>query len=551
MPVIADGIFNITLTHHNNDNASEPVQESVPAPDGYVNAINFLDLIDENGSLKSKGTSNNNLPRLLQMQLLVAQAYSHTQPGFCTALLNYVIATTDTPYSLRLNYEAAALRNALALESDVMSVPSVNIYASKQVFSAQKHASDNRMSDALDVVAKSEGAIKTDTFMLKIRQREYDNAVIDNDNASATFSKNQSDLDQLRKNFEAGVERFKKAEEIVAVKQVVLGIVEVVGAVAPTVATFGAAAPVAAVAHHRSSTQSGTDSPRSGRISSLSLKAAGARQDYKVCRQGTARARSSDVRDRSGDGRRGGRENALRKRVQRGCSSAKAANSTLPPESAREARNSIKAFLLFHLTTDWILCILMSLASTFPLPGTSCPINATQVGDIDDSDKGVTHLSAQDAAPDKRKHACLDWDELDEFDEPVSKRGRWDIESALRTASTCTADQRQLNASHITAVSTLGLRPSFPDPLEHEVVDEDDDWSLSPIWRQTPSRDTEDSSDNHTAPGRPTAPSRTCSEDFGSKGSVTPSQLSPCFGEDECQATLAHRYSGASGCVLD
>ncbi|KAH7103220.1 hypothetical protein BKA62DRAFT_828790 [Auriculariales sp. MPI-PUGE-AT-0066] len=272
-PVIASGMFNVTLTHHDHDNAGEPVQESFPAPDGYMNAINYLDLIDDNGSLKSKGMSNDDLPRLLQMQLLVAQAHAHTEPGFSIALLNYVIATTDTPYSLRLNYEAVALRNALALESDVMSVPSVNIYASKQVlkarltvaksfedafhvFSAQKHASENRMSDALDVVAKSEDAIETYTFVLKIRQREYDNAVIANDKASATFAKNQNDLDQLRKNFEVGVKRFKKAEEIAAVKQVVLGIVEVVGAVALTVATFGTAAPVAAgaVAHATSTT---------------------------------------------------------------------------------------------------------------------------------------------------------------------------------------------------------------------------------------------------------------------------------------------------------
>ena len=253
-----NGSFGIMLSHE--DNAEEPVQVQLPAPDAFMDTINWLQYINEDGSVRPKGMGNDDVPRLLQMQLLVAQAHARTNPNFSIALLNYVIAATADPSSLQLNYQAASLRNALVLQSDVMAVPSVNIYASKQVlkarlaaamafevsfqsFSAQSHVEGNRTSDALDMLAKSDDAISAYKFTLGIRQREFDNAVTANNKAAATFAQNEKDIDSLRKAFEKGIEDYKDAQKMEAVKGVITGIFSVVVAVAATVATAGAAAP--------------------------------------------------------------------------------------------------------------------------------------------------------------------------------------------------------------------------------------------------------------------------------------------------------------------
>jgi len=259
-PVVytAKGFFGVRLTHP--EDASEPVHKQFHAPNGFMDTINWLDLINEDGSVSSKGNRSDDLPRLLQMQLLVAQAHTRTNSELSLALLNYVIAATADPSSLQLNYQASSLRNELVLQSGVMAVPSVNIYASKQVlkarlaaamafevsfqaFSAQLHVEGNRTWDALDMLAKSDDAISAYKFTLGIRHREYDSAVTANDKAVATYKQNNKDIERLKKDFEEGIEAYQRGNTMEAVWSVIAGVFSIAVTVAATVVTVGAAAP--------------------------------------------------------------------------------------------------------------------------------------------------------------------------------------------------------------------------------------------------------------------------------------------------------------------
>ena len=57
------------------------------------------------------------LPRLLQMQLLVAQANAGLDRKFAVEVLNFVVGATATDHSLDFRLKACALRNNLG-ESD-------------------------------------------------------------------------------------------------------------------------------------------------------------------------------------------------------------------------------------------------------------------------------------------------------------------------------------------------------------------------------------------------------------------------------------------------
>ena len=148
----------------------------------------------------------------------------------------------------------------LALGQDLTQVSSVNVYASKQVLKACLAAAmafENAYSDflresgdakqqtaaSLNLLAKSNDALETYQFIIKIKQREYDIAVNSNDKGKANFEKNNSDLKSKGKNFEDGIEKYRKDQEKEARNSIIKGIISCVIAVGVTVATAGAAAP--------------------------------------------------------------------------------------------------------------------------------------------------------------------------------------------------------------------------------------------------------------------------------------------------------------------
>jgi hypothetical protein len=259
-PVVDPGNFSILIAQ--DDESDELHKEQLPAPDSFMNTLSYLDRITEDGKLKPTDQRNDDLPRLLQMQVLIAQAHIGINKPLSIDLLNYVIAATSDKHSLQLNYQTISLRNSLIVDSDVVCVPSVNIYASKQVlkarlaaakafedgfqnFSNLLHDSKNRTAYALDLLAKSDDVTETYRFLLGIRQREYDNAVTAYKKASTVFTQNEKSIEGLKAAFEAGIAKYKKKQELKAVGSIFKSIFKVVVAIGVTVATAGAAAPAA------------------------------------------------------------------------------------------------------------------------------------------------------------------------------------------------------------------------------------------------------------------------------------------------------------------
>ncbi|KAH4019276.1 hypothetical protein HBI81_192460 [Parastagonospora nodorum] len=233
--------------------------EPLLPPDEAMNNINYLNLIDDNGKLRSKAYLNDDLPRLLQFQLLVAQTHTTLNRSLAVDLLNYVVAATADPRAAAIHFKATAMLSSLLVDSSIVAAPSVNIYASEQILKSRLTAAlafeqafrdfsleaSNRKvqtQTAVDLLRKSQDAIQTYAFIKDIRQREYDNAVVANAKAQKTFQANQANLSKLGANFQAGVEEWKEAEKEKAAKEVLKGLVMVGLAIGATIATGGAAA---------------------------------------------------------------------------------------------------------------------------------------------------------------------------------------------------------------------------------------------------------------------------------------------------------------------
>ncbi|KAI1840202.1 hypothetical protein JX266_013603 [Neoarthrinium moseri] len=235
-PVIEEDKFGISFYW---EDGLETMQIGPPIRE--MKNFNYLDLINANGTMKEQGYNEDEFPRLLQMQRLIAQAHVETNPQLAIELLDYVVAGSASSQSIELHYQAVALRNSLTLGSDLAAASSINIYASKQVlksrlsaalafeqafrdFSNQGASSKFQLATCLDMLAKSNDALETYKFIINIRQREYDNALDAVSKAKASFDKNNSEIEAKGNTFEKGI-------------------IGCIIAVAATVATAGAAAP--------------------------------------------------------------------------------------------------------------------------------------------------------------------------------------------------------------------------------------------------------------------------------------------------------------------
>ena len=144
-----------------------------------------------------------------------------------------------------------------------MAVSSVNVYSSKQILKARITAAlvfetafrqfwletgnaKNQTATALNLLAKSNDAIESYSFMLDIRQREYDNAITAHKKASTTFSDNQDEIAARTKVFEAGMTKFEKENKLEIVKAVIMGVIEIGVAIAVAVKSGGSTAPAIA-----------------------------------------------------------------------------------------------------------------------------------------------------------------------------------------------------------------------------------------------------------------------------------------------------------------
>jgi len=143
-----------------------------------------------------------------------------------------------------------------------LHVPSINIYNSKQILKARLQAAiafetsfqqihgqgkqaDYQVRQALNLLAKSDDAVQNYTLLAQMKQRDYENAIVIKEKAEELFRAGQAQLVDRQKAFEAGVQRYKDAQERQAFLDCLTGIFKVIGAIGATVATCGAAAPVA------------------------------------------------------------------------------------------------------------------------------------------------------------------------------------------------------------------------------------------------------------------------------------------------------------------
>ncbi|KAF2762547.1 hypothetical protein EJ05DRAFT_534086 [Pseudovirgaria hyperparasitica] len=235
------------------------------APKNAMNNLDYLNLINDEGRLVDKGFLNDDLPRLLRFQLLVAQANSTVNKKLAIELLDYVITATATQNSLYLNCQASTLLRNLMIDADVLAVPSVNIHASKQILKSRlvaaqafEQAFDDFNSEARDLsiqrltamnmLAKSDNAMETYKFLRDIRERDYANAVSANNKAKEILKSRQDDLEDLSKDFNDGIAEWQDEETREAIKELLTAFVEVGIAIGVTVLTDGAGAPEVAVA---------------------------------------------------------------------------------------------------------------------------------------------------------------------------------------------------------------------------------------------------------------------------------------------------------------
>ena len=101
---------------------------------------------------------------------------------------------------------------------------------------------------AANLLYASNDALTEYSFLEKLTRKHFEENSITLEKAQSTFELRQKEMQAAGDKFQQGVKDWKHEQEIEAVKKGILAAVEVIGAIALTVATFGAAAPVAVAA---------------------------------------------------------------------------------------------------------------------------------------------------------------------------------------------------------------------------------------------------------------------------------------------------------------
>ncbi|CZS79264.1 unnamed protein product [Fusarium graminearum] len=229
-----------------------------------MTTADYLSRIKSDGTLEKRSfvRYNDNLPRLVAYQFLVAATVIRTKPQLALGILNWVCNLSASENSVALNIQACCLRNSLVLsqERKVFSVPSVNIYASKQVlesrlaasmafeqafqnFVAQERASAAMLGQTMNLIAKSEDAMSEYAFLEEVSQKAYRPAQSARESAFQRYN-NNTDLIPLQNAFSKGLDDWVRKENIEAAKSVFSACIGTIGAIAATVASGGLAAPM-------------------------------------------------------------------------------------------------------------------------------------------------------------------------------------------------------------------------------------------------------------------------------------------------------------------
>ncbi|EWZ30181.1 uncharacterized protein FOBCDRAFT_144708 [Fusarium oxysporum Fo47] len=230
-----------------------------------MTTANYLNRIKSDGTLETGNfiENNDNLPRLAMYQFLVAATIIKINPKLALEILNWVCNLSAHESSAALNIHACSLRNSLVLsqERKVFNVPSVNIYASRQVlesrlaastafeqafqnFAAQERTSAAVLGQTVNLIAKSEDAMSEYAFLEDLAQKAYSSAQSAREVAFNRYNQNNTDLAPLQREFSKGLEDWCTKKKIEAAKAVFSACISTIGAITATVASGGLAAPM-------------------------------------------------------------------------------------------------------------------------------------------------------------------------------------------------------------------------------------------------------------------------------------------------------------------
>ncbi|RBR26039.1 uncharacterized protein FIESC28_01067 [Fusarium coffeatum] len=234
-------------------------------PNMEMQSENWMNLINDDGTLRDVPFTTDNFPRLLNFQYLMAAAMVHESPRLSMSILNWICAATKTVGGSLLGAQAQSLRNSIAVDTSGMisSVPSLNIYSCKQILksrllaakafedSFRDYTSEERSASswvylAADLLRKSDQALEEYGFLSTMARKRYDEAIEAHSYAEDQFKRTQELVTETSEQFKADVAEWEKEQKLAAAKDILMGLIAVGVAIAATVATAGAAAPVAA-----------------------------------------------------------------------------------------------------------------------------------------------------------------------------------------------------------------------------------------------------------------------------------------------------------------
>ncbi|KAK4172154.1 hypothetical protein QBC36DRAFT_349786 [Triangularia setosa] len=205
-----------------------------------MSTADYLDRLKPDGTVEAGPYINDNLPRLVYFQFLVAASALHTDRELSLELLNWVCNLSASPTTVSLNIEACSFRNSLVLSNnyDIFNVPSVNI-----MLLSRTHFRASLPKDALAPNLLVYNVIDECQFLEELAQNGYDAAVTANKVAQKRFLDTENSIKNFQQRFQESVEGWGKKKEKEAVVYTFKAVMSVVGAVAATVATGGFAAP--------------------------------------------------------------------------------------------------------------------------------------------------------------------------------------------------------------------------------------------------------------------------------------------------------------------
>ncbi|KAH7111486.1 hypothetical protein B0J13DRAFT_631825 [Dactylonectria estremocensis] len=261
---IPEGAFGVSYTSVQIGTGTGVKEDVLPTgPEMELQTENWMSLINDDGTLKGVPFTTDNFPRLLNFEYLMAAAMAYENPKLALSILNWICAATKTVGGSLLGAQAQSLRNSIAADNSGMitSVPSLNIYSCKQILksrllaardfedSFREYMSEERSASswaflAADLLRKSDQALEEYGFLSSLARKRYNEATQAHSYAEDQFKKTQKLVDEASEQFKGDVAAWEKKQKIAAAKEILMGLIAVGVAIAATVATAGAAAPV-------------------------------------------------------------------------------------------------------------------------------------------------------------------------------------------------------------------------------------------------------------------------------------------------------------------